>query len=569
MAAIELESAQEPHMNTASIIDRKRVNSGILVSLAAAAIGGQAAGQALIHTIWGQPGDENFGEVVSGVGDFDGDGWRDFAVAAVWPAPHGIVRVYSGTDGSVLHEFTGGTTDDHFGRALDGGGDLNGDGIPDIAIGAQYDSPGGQVEGSVWVYSGGTGAVLLHLAGSSSGDNFGSAVAFVDDVNADGHDELLVGAMDDAGSSVYEGSATLFSGLDGSTLFRWEGEWYDLLGVDVAGVGDVNADGFPDVAASSLSTGLFSNVGYVRVYSGRDGAVLHHITDISVSSSGLATLGRLGDADGDGYDDILIGNQYDHPNGGYSGTVRVFSGRTGAILHSLHGYEFHHFGSGVDGVGDRDGDGLADFAVGASGEGGGSVQIFSGQSGEELYVLDRGGYEYEFGSSVRAVGDVDKDGGEDILVGAPGAAPEGKAMLYSSTCYRPETYCILTPNSAGPGARIGYFGSQSISTNDFHLTVADAPPGQFGLFFLGKEPAAYPFGDGLRCVGSSLLRLDPPGLVDGSGGLVRHFDFTAVPHGHWMYPACTRYFQFWFRDPNGPGGTGFNLSDGLKAQFCL
>ncbi len=138
----------------------------------------------------------------------------------------------------------------------------------------------------------------------------------------------------------------------------------------------------------------------------------------------------------------------------------------------------------------------------------------------------------------------------------------------------PFTYCSTAPNSVGPGALIGSQGTLSITDNTFTVTVSGATPSQFGFFYYGKGQIQLPFGDGFRCVsaaGSGIHRLNPAQKTDASGYLQRLVDFTQPPAGSGtgqIDPGTTWNFQFWYRDPGGPGGTDFNLSDALRGTFC-
>ena len=135
-----------------------------------------------------------------------------------------------------------------------------------------------------------------------------------------------------------------------------------------------------------------------------------------------------------------------------------------------------------------------------------------------------------------------------------------------------DNYCVAAGNSAGPdGALLSFSGSQNITTNDFHLDVIGAPPGESGLFYYGRDAVQAPFGDGFRCVGGPVYRLLPPVTSDGSGSASRQVDFTVPPAGGGgpgtILPTSTWNFQYWYRDPMG-AGSGFNLSDGLWVTFC-
>lgn len=137
-------------------------------------------------------------------------------------------------------------------------------------------------------------------------------------------------------------------------------------------------------------------------------------------------------------------------------------------------------------------------------------------------------------------------------------------------CRAPVNYCDLTPNSAGAGARIAFSGSLIIQNDGFSITASDAVPNAVGLFYFGGEATQQPFGDGNRCVAPGalgVLRLNPPAAADGTGSAERALDFGTAP-GSVIAPGDTVFFQYWQRDPSGPGGSGFNLSDGLEVSFC-
>jgi len=132
----------------------------------------------------------------------------------------------------------------------------------------------------------------------------------------------------------------------------------------------------------------------------------------------------------------------------------------------------------------------------------------------------------------------------------------------------PRTYCIAAANSTGPdGALICGSGSVSVADNDFTLSVAGAAISQPGLFYYGPQAVELPFGDGYRCVGGGVFRLNPPVTTDGTGSGSRALDLTdpPAPAGQ-ITPGSTWHFQYWYRDP-AAAGSGFNLSNGLRATF--
>jgi len=156
----------------------------------------------------------------------------------------------------------------------------------------------------------------------------------------------------------------------------------------------------------------------------------------------------------------------------------------------------------------------------------------------------------------------------DLGCGCPDGGP-----LPDCGCAR-STYCDPSPNSEGAPARISSSGSLSITFNDFSLEVEDAPPAQFSLFFYGAGVTSSPFGDGTLCVsggGIGVFRLGPPSQTDSAGRISRLIDWSVPPTSQGpgaVTPGSSWNFQLWYRDPAGPGGSGFNLSDALSATLC-
>jgi hypothetical protein len=128
-------------------------------------------------------------------------------------------------------------------------------------------------------------------------------------------------------------------------------------------------------------------------------------------------------------------------------------------------------------------------------------------------------------------------------------------------------YCLGEPNSAGSGASMQGTGSTGIIANDFVLNVTGCPSSKPGLFFYGPNQVNLPFGDGVRCVGGSLTRRSVL-MTDAGGSASQALDYTTLPPGAQITAGSNWNFQFWYRDPTGPGGTAFNVSNGLEVLFC-
>ena len=348
-------------------------------------------GSVIYNFVGNSPGDL-FGFSVSDAGDVNGDGFADLIVAAPTDdnsnAPFGSARVLSGIDGSVLYTFDGDPSTDFFSRDLSGAGDVNSDGFADLIVGIPLNN-------SARVFSGADGSVLYNFFGDTAGDLFGRIVSGAGDVNGDGFADLIVGASLDDNNGIGSGSARVFSGADGSVLYTFDGDSAgDGFGRPVSGAGDVNGDGFADLivgAAGDDNNGAGS--GSARVFSGVDGSVLYtFVGDTSNDPFGLGdgfggAVSGAGDVNGDGFADLIVGAPSDDPNGPNSGSVRILSGVDGSVVYtfdgdSSDGFLGDNFGASVSGAGDVNGDGVADFVVGASRGGtnnGGYVRLFVSQ----------------------------------------------------------------------------------------------------------------------------------------------------------------------------------------------
>ena len=160
---------------------------------------------------------------------------------------------------------------------MSGGGDVNGDGTPDLIVGAPRNNNSGDLSGTTRVLSGSDGSVLYNFDGNSSGDSFGQSVSNAGDVNGDGRADVIVGAPLDDNNGIDSGSARVLSGSDGSVLYNFDGDNYeDQFGYSVSGAGDVNGDGIDDliVGVRQATTDRFQT-GIARVLSGSDGSILY------------------------------------------------------------------------------------------------------------------------------------------------------------------------------------------------------------------------------------------------------------------------------------------------------
>jgi hypothetical protein len=158
--------------------------------------------------------------------------------------------------------------------------------------------------------------------------------------------------------------------------------------------------------------------------------------------------------------------------------------------------------------------------------------------------------------------------GETYLVVISGSIPGTGSGYLSINFFLPHfgLYCPQTSNSVGPGAFTHSNGNTSVAANDFYLFAFPVPPGEAGIFYYGPAQIQIPFGDGNRCVGGPLVRLNPPVIADQGHHSTRYVDMTAAPNLGVIVSGASLNFQYWYRDPL-PVGSGFNLATALNHVF--
>ncbi|GAA0650715.1 beta strand repeat-containing protein [Brevundimonas lenta] len=370
---------------------------------------------------------ENFGVSVASAGDVNNDGVPDLIVGAdlddVGGPNYGSARVISGANGATLHFLTGGAAEDFFGHSVAGAGDVDNDGFDDVIIGAWVADPNGQESGLARVYSGATGAILHTFTGNSAGDRLGVSVASAGDVNGDGRPDLIVGVYQEDNNGQNSGSALVYSGVDGALLHTFNGSVpAEMFGTSVASAGDVDGDGQADLIVGAPGDDVTAtNAGAAYVYSGATGALLYTFNGASSGDNFGVSVAGAGDVNGDGRADLIVGANLDDNTGVNSGSARVISGATGATLYAVNGAGVGaQFGRSVAAAGDLDGDGCDDLIVGAPEDRAtaGSARIISGATGGTIatFVGDDG--DDNFGFSVSSADDLNGDGFDDLIVGA-------------------------------------------------------------------------------------------------------------------------------------------------------
>ena len=393
----------------------------------------------------------------------------------------------SGGNGS---QFSGGAAGDLVGQSVASAGDVNGDGLDDFIIGAP-DSNG--TAGGAYVVFGRIGfdpevslAGLTEdqgfaLVGENAGDRAGVSVGSAGDFNGDGFDDLLIGAeaadTNDGRFYVVFGKASGFgpsvalSSLgDGSGLIIERTEDDARLGRSVGRAGDFNADGFDDLIVGAPTSFTFGDAFIYYGSANPTPSGLERTTLLGVPEAAQTgvSVSAAGDVNGDGIDDVIVGAKYANEGGTQRGAAYVVFGKTGAVRGTINftgldpadGVKFSgtanndYAGASVSGAGDVNGDGFADVIVGAYGADGqqfrGAAYVVFGSAAPVSLTLGAlngtngfrvgqpvsGGGNATvsdfLGYSVNVAGDVNGDGLDDVIIGAKSADPAGRSAAGQS-----------------------------------------------------------------------------------------------------------------------------------------
>lgn len=560
----------------------------------------RAQSQLLLFT--GNGPNAQCGRSVAAVGDVNGDGAADLLVGMPGASPFGLTGagqavLFSGATGLPVFTLIGTAVGDRFGDAVAGGGDVNGDGVPDLLVGAP-DAMQGPVfsVGYVKVVSGANGAALFTLAGTATSENFGLAVAGVGDLNSDGMADFVIGAPGAiVGGASFAGQATVYSGATGVVLLALNGTptfglgAFSLFGTSTAGAGDLNGDAIADILVGSPNTSSYG--GQVHAFSGSNGAVFLTLAGSFAFDYFGSSVASAGDLNSDGVPDFIVGSPRPLAWGGFP-YVKAFSGSSGSLLFTLTGSsETEGFGSAVAGGGDVNGDGAPDLVVGAPLADpfglvdAGQTFVFSGPTGASLYSFigtnppappaagDR------FGTSVAVVGDLNGDGRADLLVGGPRATVGALSDAGIARVVSFDNAAGVTPFGTGcPGSggfvpAIGTIGGvPSVGNAAFGATVSNAMGGSVAILAIGASSTTWagnplPISLSFAGLGGCLLLVSPDALLGvgttgaGSGGGVGTIALPIPPT-----PALVGglvYLQWYVVDP-GPSVLPGALSQGVQ-----
>ncbi len=448
---------------------------------------------------------------VSAAGDANGDGVPDYLVGApgnqFQPSDFGFVQVFSGSDGSLLHNLLGSALGDNFGFAVSGAGDVNNDGFDDFIVGIPRDGTAGSDVGAAKIFSGLDGTELYHILGSTMSGFSGRAVAGLGDVNGDGHGDFAIGEPKAAAGL---GQVRVFSGVDGTLIYSIAGFPSSLFGESIANAQDVNGDGINDLIVGAPEFGLAASGparGRVMVYSGMDGSLLLLRNGGAAGDRFGSDVDGVGDLNGDGFDDVMGASPGRvAPVTGRLGRVRIFSGFDASALHVIEGTSSINAGSSVGGLGDVDGDTVPDFAVAfipsliVLGQVRAEVRVYSGASGVQMDSLPApvaSGVKHQV---VAGVGDVNGDGLTEIAVGTFEAlVSNGEVRVYRSGLDPIVDYQSNSGNA--PGLTLAWT-SEGGNMHDVRgqLRCGGATPGGSGVILVSLAAVDIPiFGFDLLC----------------------------------------------------------------------
>ncbi|MBC7772016.1 MAG: FG-GAP repeat protein [Pyrinomonadaceae bacterium] len=343
--------------------------------------------------------DTRFGTVVEALGDIDGDGHIDFAVSAPgsqdaegrWVGDPGSVFIYSGQSKALIRTITGEVAG--FGSALRSLGDVNADGVADLAIGSPSTDRNADATldftGSVTVYSGADGAVVWTRDGASRLDELGWAIALARDVNADGVNDVFVGAPGAGGdlSTAGPGAAFVLSGVDGAIIRTFTGE--------------ANGDRFGHAVDAGFDAPLTMNVNV-----------------------------------GDGQLDYLVGAPGNSAGGAGAGRAYAFNGSDGSVRHTFTGEAGDELGSAAAmvGIGTINQGFLFRYAIGRPGndDNAGGVQLWTADGNDtQLDSLPSPEAGSRFGEHIYRLDFApDQEGAQVFVVSAPLSTSGNQSSMY-------------------------------------------------------------------------------------------------------------------------------------------
>jgi hypothetical protein len=406
---------------------------------------------------------------VACAGDINNDGYSDIItggwLAAYGQSNEGVAWIFlggpAGLAATPVHRLERNQGGAQFGASVAGAGDVNGDGYSDVVVGSHAFDLNTANDGATFIYHGGPtnlGAGLnpaptTVFTGPPGSQRSAWSVSCAGDVNGDGFSDIITGHyLSSIGGPIEEGAAFIHLGsatgvsTTPSTIIEG-GQANAWMGRSVAGAGDVNGDGYADVAVGAVT---YSNgqtlEGAAFLYLGSSSGIsniFHRRYELNQNGANLGeSVSVAGDVNGDGFSDLIVGAE--NYGGGLNGAAAIYHGGTESsaippAIQLTYTQAGAHAGWSVAHAGDINGDGYSDAVIGSS-------DASSGQAGEGLVYIHMGSTSgisatptltlqinvagARYGASVSTAGDVDGDGYSDVVVGAPDAGGTGRAYVY-------------------------------------------------------------------------------------------------------------------------------------------
>jgi hypothetical protein len=386
----------------------------------------------VVYEVTGIQDNEQFSLAPAAIGDINADGIPEILCTAPGrnnaPGSVSACILLDGATGAEIRTHERPIDSTAIFQKSSDAGDLDADGVMDYAVGGWNNTD----PGAVFAFSGVDGTLIFQLGGLTARDQFGLGLASLDDINADGHDDLLVGSPFHVVDGQRRGRIAVYSGADGSVLWSKEGDARDdALGQSCFSIDDINADGIRDVAVAAPQMRLnFFNTGpgFVLLLSGADGTPIGQpLTSPSTTSvffGGWIPSPRI-DLNSDGVNEIIISDQFDAALGSQTGKAFIYDGATRALLHTLTGTGALQGLGATTNAGDLNADGTDDLVVtswrspdGAPGLSG-KLSVLSGADLTSLGTITSTVSNANFGGWVLQMGDVDADGIPDFFTNAP------------------------------------------------------------------------------------------------------------------------------------------------------